>query len=242
MEASSPPSSEAAGIRRLLEVLAATPDADSVVDAADMDLGRPRIAAYSAIVGAVAFSGSVGSHDVADEVRALARSRRVDLVALACALLSLKEGGRMALIVPASVLDGDTMAHRAMRGRLVEDNTLQAVIGLSAGVFRPRLRAAILLAIKGGSSERVGFHRIHSVREIAQFVARWPGPPGVATVSRIVPREAIAAPHYTLAPERYLHERTDDDPRRQPHEILHEIAALEAEILQGIRDLVGMLR
>jgi hypothetical protein len=61
-----------------------------------------------------------------------------------------------------------------------------------------------------------------------------------AVASFFVRREDIRPPHYALDVHRHRSAHAAQAP--QPQEILHEIAGLEAEILQGIRDLVGMLK
>jgi type I restriction enzyme M protein len=236
---------ETPAIRRLLEALASPQSGYGCADASTIDFAQPvPPGQYSAVIGAVPFAGSSEAHRVTDDVRALARSRRSELLAIAWALLALKEGGRLALIVPDSVLDGDTQAHQAMRRRLVEENALQAVIRMRAGVFRPRTRAAILVATRGGVSERLGFYLLSAARDIPELLARWPvqrDAPG-AVSSFFVRRDDIRPPHYTLDMDCYLSARPAEASQPQPHEILHEIAGLEAEILQGIRDLVGMLK
>jgi type I restriction enzyme M protein len=236
---------EPPAIRRLLEVLASPQEAYGTAEASAIDFAQPVPAAqYSAVIGAVPFTGSIEAHRVNEEVRALARSRRSELLAIAWALLALKAGGRLALVVPDSVLDRDTQAHHAMRRRLVEENALQAVIRMRAGVFRPRMRAAILVATRGGASERLGFYLLNAARDIPELLARWPvqrDAPG--TVSSVfVRREDIRPPQYALDMDRYLSARPAEASQPQPEVILHEIAGLEAEILQGIRDLVGMLK
>ena len=245
MQAGNRTRSQPPAVQRLLEVLAAADDAGPIADASVIDLARPVPAAhYSAVIGAVPFAGTIDANGASAELRALARSRRAELLAIAWALLALKEGGRLALVVPESVLDGDTQAHHALRRRLVEDNALQAVIGMRAGIFRARTRAAILVATRGGATERVGFHRLDAARDTPALLARWPvqrDAPG-AIASLFVRREEIRPPRFTLAMDRYRSAPQTQAQQAQPHELLHEIAGLEAEILQGIRDLVGMLK
>jgi hypothetical protein len=54
--------------------------------------------------------------------------------------------------------------------------------------------------------------------------------------------EAFAAPDYALGIARAHGARPARATVPTPEQILHEIASLEAEILQGIRELVGLLR
>ena len=60
--------------------------------------------------------------------------------------------------------------------------------------------------------------------------------------SFFVRREAIQPPAYRLGIDHYRCADAQVALQPKPHEILHEIAGLEAEILQGIRDLVGLLK
>ena len=64
----------------------------------------------------------------------------------------LKKGGRCACIVPDGVLFGSSKAHQAMRKELIENHTLQAVISMPSGVFKPYagVSTAVLVFIKTG--------------------------------------------------------------------------------------------
>jgi type I restriction enzyme M protein len=57
-----------------------------------------------------------------------------------------------------------------------------------------------------------------------------------------VSRAEIAAQAYDLSVRRYRSMLPTQNERRRPHEILAELAGLEAEIFQGMKDLVGMLK
>jgi type I restriction enzyme M protein len=235
-------------LHRLLETLAPAGGGRSVdvggIDAAAPQPGEP----CPAVIGAVPFAGSVQAGRSASEAGALARSRRADLIAVAWALLALEPGGRLALIVPESFLDATTQAHQAMRRRLIEQNALLAVIRLRAGVYKARTRAAVVVAQKGGETGRVWFCELDRARDVAELLVRWSerervqrGSPGdVATF--FVRREQFQAPAYRLDLEHAGAARAGEASERAAHEILHEITALEADILQGIRDLAGLLK
>ncbi len=232
-------------LQHLLETLAPA-DAGRTVDVGGIDAAAALPGERcSAVIGAVPFTGSMPAQGHASEAGALARSRRADLIALAWALLAVEPGGRLALIVPESVLDGATQAHRAMRRRLVEDNTLLAVIRLRAGLFKARTRAAVLVARKGGETGRVWSAELSAARDITELAASWrQGEPRVppAGFGRVfIRREDIVPPDYRLSVE-LAGAAAGDVQARPAAEILHEIAGLEAEILQGIRDLAGLLK
>ena len=236
----------AAPLRHLLETLAPA-GGGRTADVGGIDLASSVPAgSCAAVIGAVPFAGSVQACGRASEAGALARSRRADLIAVAWALLALEPGGRLALIVPESFLDGATQAHRAMRRRLVEDNTLLAVIRLRAGLFKARTRAAVVVARKGGETGRVGFGELNAARDVAELPLRWmerdqrASPAGFA--SFFLRREDIGPPDYRLSVELAGAAAAGEAQVRPAAEILHEIAGLEAEILQGIRDLAGLLK
>jgi type I restriction enzyme M protein len=245
MESQARSRAEPLSLQHLLERLAGPQAGGSTAQTAAIDLAHPvPTGRYSAVIGPVPFGGVVDARNASVEVRALGRSRRAELLAIAWALLALQDGGRLALVVPESVLEGATQAHHALRQRLVEENALQAVIGLRASLFRPRTRAAILVATRGGTTERVGFHVLATARDVAELLARWPAQRETAGVpaSFLVRREDIRPPYYPLGIERYRSLQPSTAIEPQPLALLQEIAALEAEILQGIRDLAGMLR
>jgi len=77
-------------------------------------------------------------------------------------LRMLKLGGRCAVIVPDGVLFGSSNAHVAARRLLVEENQLEAVVKLPAGVFKPYagVSTAILIFTKGGRTTDVWFYDV----------------------------------------------------------------------------------
>jgi hypothetical protein len=75
-------------------------------------------------------------------------------------------GGRAAVIVPDGVLFGSSQAHLGVRQMLVDDNQLEAVISLPAGVFKPYagVSTAILVFTKGGRTDDVWFYDVRGRR------------------------------------------------------------------------------
>ena len=62
--------------------------------------------------------------------------------------------------MPDGVLFGSTNAHVEIRKKLVEENRLDAVVSMPAGVFRPYagVSTAVLLFTKGAATERIWFY------------------------------------------------------------------------------------
>lgn len=87
-------------------------------------------------------------------------STKTELLFLYQILRVLDSGGRCAVIVPDGVLFGSSNAHRKLRKKLIEENTLHGVISMPSGVFKPYagVSTAILLFTKGGSTEHIWFY------------------------------------------------------------------------------------
>jgi type I restriction enzyme M protein len=68
------------------------------------------------------------------------------------------------MIVPAGVLFGSSKAHQALRQLLIDQNQLEAVISLPAGVFKPYagVSTAVLVFTKGGRTDQVFFYDVEN--------------------------------------------------------------------------------
>src|SRR5438270_12290827 len=106
------------------------------------------------------FKGSLDESDVHSSLTGKVKTRKTELLFLVLLLRMLKLGGRCAVIVPDGVLFGSSKAHVELRKMLVEENQLEAVVKLPAGVFKPYagVSTAVLLFIKGGRTEHVWFY------------------------------------------------------------------------------------
>lgn len=101
------------------------------------------------------FSGSVEKSDISDEFSIVTQKTELLFVDLMVDLL--KPGGRAAIIVPDGVLFGTSRPHKALKRKLLTDNTLQAVVSLPANAFKPYTgtSTSILILQRGGESESV---------------------------------------------------------------------------------------
>src|SRR5438067_7745726 len=93
------------------------------------------------------FAGSLDYESCAKDLQQVVKTKKTELLFLALFLRLLKPGGRAAVIVPEGVLFGSSNAHKRLRTTLVEDQKLEAVISLPAGVFRPYARASTALLV-----------------------------------------------------------------------------------------------
>ena len=113
---------------------------------------------YTLIMANPPFTGSLDYEVVEKSLLTLAKTKKTELLFLAQFIRSLELGGRCASIVPDGVLFGTSNAHKAIRRELVENQTLQAVISMPSGVFKPYagVSTAILIFTKtnaGGTSD-----------------------------------------------------------------------------------------
>ena len=90
---------------------------------------------YSAILSNPPFAGQVPMESIRQDLPS--KSKKSELLFLALMLRSLAPGGRCAVVVPEGALFGSTVAHKALRQKLVREYELLAVVSLPAGVFKP---------------------------------------------------------------------------------------------------------
>jgi type I restriction enzyme M protein len=118
--------------------------------------------AYTLVLANPPFAGSLDYENTAKDLLEIVKTKKTELLFLALFLRLLKPGGRAAVIVPDGVLFGSSKAHKELRRMLVEDQKLDGVISLPAGVFRPYagVSTAILLFTKtnSGGTEKVWFY------------------------------------------------------------------------------------
>jgi type I restriction enzyme M protein len=121
---------------------------------------------YTLVLTNPPFAGSLDYENTAKDLLQVVKTKKTELLFLALFLRLLKPGGRAAVIVPDGALFGSTTAHRALRKSLVEDQKLEAVISLPAGVFRPYagVSTAVLVFTKtnSGGTDHVWFYDVEA--------------------------------------------------------------------------------
>jgi type I restriction enzyme M protein len=113
---------------------------------------------YDVVLANPPFKGAIDSTDVNPTLPA--KCRKTEILFLHLFLRLLENGGRAAVIVPDGVLFGSSGAHVEVRRKLIEENRLDAVVSMPAGVFRPYagVSTAVLVFTKGGTTERIWFY------------------------------------------------------------------------------------
>ena len=224
---------------------------------------------FSLILANPPFAGSLDYDATAKDLQAMVKTKKTELLFLALFLRIMKAGGRAAVIVPDGVLFGSSKAHKALRQMLVEDHKLDGIVSMPSGVFKPYagVSTAILLFTKtsSGGTDKVWFYDMqadgfslddkrnplpneHASNNLPDVLARWQrrntteGTRFRTEQSFCVPKAEIAANGYDLSINRYkemVHEVVEYE---KPSKILADLKALEKEIMDGVVELVGILK
>jgi type I restriction enzyme M protein len=113
---------------------------------------------YDVVLANPPFKGAIDASDVNPTLPT--KVKKTEVLFLHLFLRLLDNGGRGAVIVPDGVLFGSSNAHVEVRKKLIEENRLDAVISMPAGVFRPYagVSTAILFFTKGAKTDRIWFY------------------------------------------------------------------------------------
>jgi hypothetical protein len=228
-----------------------------------MDDDKLRRFASDALTLALAnppFKGSLDESDVHRSLTGKVKTRKTELLFLVLLLRMLKLGGRCGVIVPDGVLFGSSKAHVELRKMLVEENQIDAVVKLPAGVFKPYagVSTAILLFTKGGRTEHVWFYDVQAdgfslddkrdptpdQNDLPDVRVRWAARNPRKDTDRtarafFVAKADIVEQNYDLAIGRYkevIHEEKQTDP---PKVILERLKTLETEIVTDVDRIEG---
>ncbi len=224
---------------------------------------------YHVVLANPPFSGRVDKDRIVEEVR-VGTSSATELLFLKYMLDSLRPGGRCGVIVPEGVLFGSTSAHKELRRQLVENNRVEAVLSLPGGVFQPYsgVKTSALFFRKGGNTERVLF--LHADNDGYKLDANHDTPIEQDDLPELIAayqhkderwfdwtaRDAakewtakwwfadaatLRANDFNLSAGRYRPMSQAAVEHRDPRELLDELAAIEAEIVEEVEALRGAL-
>jgi len=161
------------------------------------------------------------------------------------------------------VLFGSTSAHKELRRQLVENNRVEAVLSLPGGVFQPYsgVKTSALFFRKGGNTERVLF--LHADNDGYKLDANHDTPIDADDLPELIAayqhknecwfdwtlRDAakewtakwwfadaatLRANDFNLSAGRYRPMSQATVEHRDPRELLDELAAIEAEIVEEV--------
>ncbi len=232
------------------------------------ELGLPA-EGFHVILANPPFSGRVDRDRIVEDVK-VGTTTATELLFLKYMLDSLRPGGRCGVIVPEGVLFGSTGAHKELRRQLIENHRVEAVLSLPGGVFQPYsgVKTSVLLFRKGGATERVLF--LHADDDGYKLDANHDTPieaddlPALAQTyaqreaawDRWTARDAAAewgakwwfadaatlrANDFNLSAGRYRPMSKAQVEHRDPRELLDELAAIEAEIVEEVEALRAAL-
>lgn len=228
------------------------------------ELGLPADG-YQVVLANPPFSGRVDKDRIVEDVR-VGSTTATELLFLKYMMDSLRPGGRCGVIVPEGVLFGSTGSHKELRRQLVENNQVEAVLSLPGGVFQPYsgVKTSVLLFRKGGCTERVLF--LHADNDGYKLDANHDQPIEAddcpALKAAYANRVALAGQwdsrdqaaewsekwwmadvatlrtnDFNLSASRYRPMSTTQVEHRDPRELLDELAAIEAEIVEEVEAL-----
>jgi type I restriction enzyme M protein len=209
------------------------------------------------------FKGTLDLENIDSNLKSKVKTKKSELLFIVLILRMLNQGGRSAVIVPDGVLFGSSQAHVAVRKMLVEDNQLEAVISLPAGVFKPYagVSTAILVFTKGGRTDEVWFYDVQADgfslddkrtlqsdrNDLPDMVARWkdrdPKKESDRTAKHFfVSVDEIRTNKFDLSLNRYKETKYKEATYDPPKIILNRMRDLENGIIEDIAELEEMLK
>lgn len=228
----------------------------------DPALGRFARDHFDLILANPPFKGTLDFETVESGLLRTIKTRKTELLFLALILRMLKLGGRAAVIVPDGVLFGSSNAHTDLRKTLIEENQVEGIIKLPAGVFKPYagVSTAIVIFTKGGKTNDVFFYDVEAdgfslddkreavaENDLPDVRARWAKRNPKKDSDRkskafFVNAEDIRAAEYDLSINRYRETVYEEVKYDLPKTILKRLADLNRAEARDLAELEGMLK
>ena len=211
---------------------------------------------YTLVLANPPFRGSLDYDSVSNDLLAITRTKRTELLFLSLFLRILEPGGRCASIVPDGVLFGSSRAHKAIRQEIIENHKLDAIISMPSGVFKPYagVSTGIMIFTKTGvgGTDKVWFYDMEAdgyslddkrtpikENDIPDIIARYNNLAKEENRKRtersfFVSKEEIVRNDYDLSINRYKEIEYEEVEYEDPDVVLTKIRELELEILDGL--------
>ena len=202
------------------------------------------------------FTGSLDAGAVSRSLLAISNTKKTELLFMALFFRMLQLGGRCASIVPDGVLFGNSTGHKSIRKELIDNQNLQAVISMPAGVFQPYsgVSTAILIFTKtnAGGTDKVWFYDMKAdgysldqkrnevaENDIPDIIARFHNLEAEDSRTRkdksfFVPVEEIREKGYDLSINKYKEIEREKVVYESSEVIMERISFLEKEIVGAI--------
>ena len=219
---------------------------------------------YTLVLANPPFKGSLDAETVADDILKITKTKKTELLFLALMIRILKKGGRCTVIVPDGVLFGTSNAHKQLRKEIIENHTLQGIISMPSGVFKPYagVSTAILLFTKTGvgGTDKVWFYDMQADgyslddkrtkiedNDIEDIINRFSNLENETDRKRteksfLVPKEEIIENDYDLSINKYKEIEYEEIVYEKPEVIIGKIKELEKEITLGLEELEKLVK
>lgn len=209
---------------------------------------------YDVILANPPFTGSIDKTDINDAF--MVKTTKTELLFLELMYNLLEIGGRCAVIVPNGVLFGSSNAHKDVRKLLMEKCSLEGVISMPSGVFKPYsgVATSILIFTKGGTTDNVWFYEMtadgFSLDDKRDFIDGKGDIPDIiesfkikkiGEKSIVVQFTEIKENDYILSISRYRELAHEDIEYDNPKEIIERVMKSEDEIKKELEELKRMI-
>ena len=219
---------------------------------------------YTVCLANPPFKGTVDAESINDNLKAVTKTKKTELLFIALFLRLMQKGGRCACIVPDGVLFGSSNAHKSIRKELIENHQLKAVISMPSGVFKPYagVSTAVLVFVKtdAGGTDNVWFYDMKAdgfslddkrseiaENDIPDIISRFHNLDGEKDRERteqsfFVPKQEIVDNDYDLSINKY--KKTEYVAVEYPptEEILAELDSLNEQVATEMAELKAMLK
>lgn len=211
---------------------------------------------YDVVLANPPFKGSINEAEISREFSITTKKTEILFLELMYNILS--SGGRCAVIVPDGVLFGNSIAHRKIKKKLLEECRLDAVISMPSGVFKPYagVSTAALVFTKGEPTRKVWFYEMkadgYSLDDKRTFVDGKGDIPDIIDKFKkrdterfedrkancfFVPIEEIRENNYDLSCSRYKEIEYKEVVYEEPEVIKQKILELENKITKTLQEI-----
>ena len=209
---------------------------------------------YDIVLANPPFTGSIDESELSKEFRINTRKTEILYIELIYRLLN--NGGKAAIIVPNGILFGSSKAHKQARELLLDKCSLEAVISMPSGVFKPYsgVGTAVLVFRKTGQTKEVWFYEMASdgyslddkrtlidgKGDIPDIIEKFRAK-AVSDKSIVVPFDKIKTNEYNLSISQYREIKHEEIKYEPPKKIIEKALKLEQEIAQELEELKKMV-
>ncbi|MBN1384757.1 MAG: N-6 DNA methylase [Elusimicrobia bacterium] len=218
---------------------------------------------YDVILANPPFKGSVDRSDINEDLTVTGKSQRpkTELLFINLFVNMLIPGGKCGVIVPDGVLFGSSNAHKDVRKILLEQCSLDGVISMPSGVFKPYagVSTAVLVFTKGEKTDKVWFYDMEAdgyslddkrtkieKNDIPNIIKQWKKRDKTISPKKgdkwlWVDIKEIKNNDYDLSISRYKPIEYEEVEYENPEITMDKIIKLEEEIKNDIVKLKGLL-